>query len=147
MNPEKNTLRLHRDPLDTRELLTDTLGVTVEASNQEAKTSSLPSTSNLLGQRKREHALAALDDPLHRLLEEAFLYPVEPIPEPEDADFPVYDPPLPELPTLHSTSWALERLLSAIAQGLPSSPEPPMPSFRDPELPFPSLPDPSFEEG
>lgn len=146
MNPEEKTLRLHRDPRDKRELLTDTLGVTVEASNQEAKTNSPSSTANLLGQRKRERALAALDDPLHRLLEEAFLYPVEPIPEPEDPDFPVYDPPLPELPILHATSSALERLLSAIARVLPSSPEPPAPSFRDPELPLPPLPDPSFEE-
>jgi hypothetical protein len=152
MNPESNTpksprIRLYRDPRDLRELLTDTLGVTVESTTQEARAGydASTSTSNLLGQRKRERAWAELNDPINRLLQETLLYPVEPIPEPDDPDFPVYDPQLPEPPVIHETQSAMDRLLDAVAKALPPRPEPPAPEFRDVDAQtLPPLPDPVF---
>jgi len=151
MNPDNNAsrlprIRLYRDPRDPRELLTDILGVTVESSTQEARADHpIPSSSNPLGQRKRERAWNDIGDPLNRLMEETLLYPVEPMPEPNDADFPTYEPQLPQPPLLHDTQTALDRLLEAIGKLLPPSPEPPVLPFRDDEAtPLPPLPDPHF---
>lgn len=147
--PARAKIRLYRDPRDSRELLTDALGVTVESTTQDARAGFDPTspTQNLLSQRKRERAWTELDDPVNRLTQETLLYPVEPMPEPNDAEFPTYEPRLPEPPVIHETRAALDRLLDAIAARLPPRPEPPAPTFRDREAQtYPSLPDPVFPD-
>ncbi|MBM3213734.1 hypothetical protein FJZ36_02310 [Candidatus Poribacteria bacterium] len=143
-------IRLYRDPRDQRELLTDTLGVTVDASLSDARgglDSAPTAAANLLGRRKRERAWEELQDPVSRLMQETTLYPVEPIPSPNDPEFPSYEPKLPDPPSLHDTSAALERLLDALEDALPPRPEPPEPVLRlEAEPPLPSLPDPEFTD-
>jgi hypothetical protein len=142
-------IRLFRDPRDNRELLTDTLGITVEASTEDAEegVDARTSSANLLGRRKRQRAWEELQEPVNRLLEEALLYPVEPMPEPDDAEFPAYGPQLPQAPALHETGTAIEALLDAVAEALPPPEAVPGPVLRDGfEPPLPSLPDPPLPE-
>ena len=141
-------IQLVRDPRDTRELLTDILGVTPETSVQEAQGGiRRGGGANLLGQRKRERAWERLQDPTNRLVEEALLYPMEPMPEPEDAEFPTYAPELPPMPRLHETEDALRELLDAVAEAISPPVEPPEPALRADEAPpRPALPDPDFTD-
>lgn len=141
-------IRLLRDPRDKRELLTDILGVTVESGADAARDllDATP-TANLLGQRKRQKAWEELQDPLNRLYEEMTLYPTEPLPEPGDADFPTYDPLLPDAPTLYQRAASLRRLLESVAEALPSKdPLPEIPYRTENQPPLPDLPEPTFAE-
>jgi hypothetical protein len=143
-------IRLFRDPRDTRELLTDVLGVTVDASVDDARDgldTTPTAATNLLGRRKRERAWEELQNPVNRLRQEAMLYPIEPIPSPDDAEFPTYDPKLPTAPTIHDTAHAIEALLQAISEALPPTATVRKPTLREgPEPPLPEIPAPSFDD-
>ncbi|MDA1190522.1 MAG: hypothetical protein O3A46_02425 [Candidatus Poribacteria bacterium] len=143
------TVQLIRDPRDVRELMTDVLGITLEAGIEDARRGIERSleTSNILGRRKREQAWRNLQEPLNRLLEEAFLYPMDPIPQPTDNEFPLYEPKLPPMPTLHRTDVALRKLIDAVGQSMPTHHDAPVPELRfDREPPLPPLPEPSFDD-
>ncbi|MBT3268535.1 hypothetical protein HN371_15365 [Candidatus Poribacteria bacterium] len=148
-------VELVRDPRDYRELLTDVLGITTDASTLDVmEDSEAAGQTNLLGRRKRDKAWREIQDPANRLVEEAFLYPMAPVPTPSDDGFPYYDAQLPETPTLHRTEDALQRLIETVAAAIPTdvansdatlriSGEPAMPDLPDPD--FSAAPTPAPE--
>jgi hypothetical protein len=135
-----------RDPRDYRELLTDVLGITTDASTldvvDDAETAG---QANLLGRRKRDKAWREIQDPSSRLVEEALLYPMEPVPTPTDDEFPYYDAELPGAPTLYRTEDELQRLIETVAAAIPTDVANAEATLRiTDEPPLPDLPEPDF---
>jgi len=147
-SPERHArpMQVVRDPRDYRELLTDVLGITTDASTMDVvDESNATEQTNLLGRRKRDKAWRDIQDPANRLVEEALLYPMEPVPTPADDEFPYYDARLPETPTLHRTEDALQKLVETIAEAIPTDVAQADATLRlDGEPPLPDLPPPNF---
>ena len=141
-------MQMVRDPRDLRELTTDVLGLPLDAGVNDVSEAARPATGdgNLLSRRKREQAWERFNDPVERLAEEAFLYPMDPLPDPADDGFPTFEPALPPLPELHSTDMAFRKLLDAVDDLIESPAKPPAPELRlgeEPDaldLPPPPLP-------
>ena len=102
--------------------------------------------SDLLTRRKRDEAWERFGDPVQRLAEEALLYPMDPLPEPDGEGFPLFEPALPPLPELFTTARGIARLLDAVQDMLPPpvTPREPEPRLGDepdaPELAPPPIP-------
>jgi hypothetical protein len=139
-------VELVRDPRDYRELLTDVLGITTDASTLDVmEDSEAAGPTNLLGRRKRDKAWREIQDPANRLVEEALLYPMAPVPTPADDEFPYYDARLPETPTLHRTDDALQLLIETVAAAIPTDVANAEATLRIADEPaMPDLPDPDF---
>ncbi len=129
-------------------MTTDILGLPLDAGLNELSEAPRPTSTDadVLSRRKRENARERFKDPVERLAEEAFLYPMEPLPEPDDDNFPNYEPLLPPLPELHSTEMAFGKLLDAVEDMVEPPVGVPEPRLRlgdEPEeldLPPPPLP-------
>jgi hypothetical protein len=151
-------IQVVRDPRDYRELLTDVLGITTDASTLDVvDESNATGQTNLLGRRKRDKAWRDIQEPANRLVEEALLYPMEPVPTPADDEFPYYDARLPQTPTLHRTSDALQKLIETIADAIPTDVaqgdatlrmggEPPLPDLPPPDFSAPLSPPPAHQD-
>ncbi|MAF11336.1 hypothetical protein CMK11_12870 [Candidatus Poribacteria bacterium] len=139
-------VELVRDPRDYRELLTDVLGITTDASTLDVmEDSEAAGPTNLLGRRKRDKAWREIQDPANRLVEEALLYPMAPVPTPADDEFPYYDARLPETPTLHRTEDALQLLIETVAAAIPTDVANADATLRIADEPaMPDLPEPDF---
>ncbi len=141
-------VQLVRDPRDLREMTTDTLGLPLDAGLNEVSEAPRPKSgdADVLSRRKREQAWESFKDPVERLAEEAFLYPMEPLPGPDDHNFPIYQPVLPPLPELHSAEMAFSKLLDAVASMVEPPAGVPEPQLRvgdepdEIDLPPPPLP-------
>lgn len=135
-----------RDPRDYRELLTDVLGITTDASTLDVVDDADPGGQvNLLGRRKRDKAWREIQDPASRLVEEALLYPMEPVPTPTDDAFPYYDARLPDAPTLYGAEDELQRLIETVAAAIPTDVANADATLRITDEPaLPDLPDPDF---
>ncbi|GIX07498.1 MAG: hypothetical protein KatS3mg115_1901 [Candidatus Poribacteria bacterium] len=124
-------VQLIRDPRDLRELITELLGLSLDASGEEAARPTEETGAGFLTRRRRERAWQLLQDPLNRLTEEVLLYPLEPIPTPEAEAFPQYEPELPPPERLLRPEQALHELLRALLEALPQPEAIPEPQWEE----------------